>query len=190
MRARCADDLANQVPRAGKASHLFTRGRAESASAASERSGRSGSIARAKSEEATGVPAADRIEGRGEKNAPRTVVRSSKAETRVVKTRHPPASFGSRGPEPFGPRPRASASGRRAIERRADEHEGDDPSGRADRLTSEPGAGSTRRVGCSKRELGSADVGSDASRSRRPRTRESVASDTRGLARTTSRFTR
>lgn len=40
-------------------------------------------------------------------------------------------------------------------------------------------------MGCSKREFGSADVGSDASWPRRPRARESVASDTRGLARTT-----
>jgi len=51
-----------------------------------------------------------------EDNAPRSTVRPAEAETRVVKTRHPPASFRIEGPRALRcPPPRFTARGRRAM---------------------------------------------------------------------------
>jgi len=132
------------------------------------------------------VPAADRIDGRGEDNAPRSIVRSSKAETRVVKTRHPPASFASSGPEPLGARPRAPARGRRATT----------PRGRARRRNTLRDEQTDGDVGAWRREHATCGVLEARVRKCRRRfgriaaaTPESHArawlADTRGLARTT-----
>lgn len=123
---------------------------------------RSGSIAARESKEATGVPEAVTSASTRGRQRPAIDRRTAEAEKRVVKTRHPPASLASRGPEPFGVRSDVlTTAGRRANERRASEHEAQ-ASGRAGRRKSIPGAGSTRCMGARSKQVRSADVGSDA----------------------------
>ena len=93
------------------------------------------------------MPAASRIGRREEDNASRPPRRIAKAEKRVVKTRHPPASFASRGPEPFGVRSSVARRwGGARMERCADGHEAR-ASGRVGGRKLDSNVGNTRRSG-------------------------------------------
>jgi len=141
------------------------------------------------------VPAADRFEGRGGRQRPalhRPVFQSGDARRENAPS---PGLVRIEGPRALRcplPRPLRSSSGRARggaarDERRADEHEGDDPSGRAGPTPRRRLAPGTRDVWGARRDSSEVQTSVRTHRERDARVpRESVRSGTRGLARTTS----
>jgi len=139
---------------------------------------------RAPAEEATGVPEA----GGDGSNAGETTPRAPTAGRRSERARREDALFSglalaSSGPEPLDARPSSPTIGGAPRTRRERAARGASL-GTSGATKIAAGAGSTRRMVCSKKDSEVQTSVRTRRRPRRPRTRESALVDTRGLART------